>query len=174
MCKCIGFVSCFSLWWGSAGNDPGLRIISQQICSSNMTSTIFLFLFSMESRELPLLFCHSFFLLLVKCVFGICCQFVFCCGRRCGKLWILFCSLIFDVNFIIRLIYVKPTLVNDFFWACDNLINLRLFPALLLPSKLLRKANHFFGWSWVDQNGCQGLTHVADCVAVTFGWTDCL
>jgi hypothetical protein len=131
-------------------------------------------LFSMESRELPLLFCHSFFLLLVKCVFGICCQFVCCCGRRCGKLWILFCSLIFDVNFIIRLIYVKPTLVNDFFWACDNLINLRLFPALLLPSKLLRKANHFFGWSWVDQNGCQGLTHVADCVAVTFGWTDCL
>ena len=63
-----------------------------------MTSTIFLFLFSMESRELPLLFCHSFFLLLVKCVFGICCQFVCCCGRRCGKLWILFCSLIFDVN----------------------------------------------------------------------------
>ena len=61
-----------------------------------------------------------------------------------------------------------------FFGPVIILINLRLFPALLLPSKLLRKANHFFGWSWVDQNGCQGLTHVADCVAVTFGWTDCL
>jgi len=100
----------------------------------------------MESRELPLLFCHSFFLLLVKCVFGICCQFVCCCGRRCGKLWILFCSLIFDVNFIIRLIYVKPTLVNDFFWACDNFDKFTIVSSIAIAIEAVAQSQPFF---WV-------------------------